>query len=585
MIEETSQIPTNSNYIQINHSYNKYKLFLFQDLYFSLKNNLKINKDIPLILSDFITKISKNKIYISIFLKMIDNYLLNSPSNAIFFAEKLLTLLDHHKISVYLLSECYFLEGDFVKVNFLFHKYMLTTLNENYLILAAKSLIKIKKYEQAIKTLNFELTEPLNDSDFEGEKYYLLGKCNQVLENQEEAERNYYESLKFNPTSFCSFENYIQVKEINIEEIKKLLKELNYPKNLSWVKDYYKLLIDFSKRKFDSKINRSPSKTITFEMDLETDNNPPSDHKIIKELLLKENTHLLYLKAKQYFNNYQINHAFEISNKILDKNYFHFENLLIYSEILVEKRMISDLFTCSTNLAENYPEHFITFHIFGMYYFLLKKYEQSRKFFNKAIQLNKDCLKSWIMLGHSFANQEESEQAMNVYRSCIRLFPNSHLPHIYIGMEYLRINNLKTALLSFEQAHKIVGEDPIVHNEIGCIYLKEKDYIKAKKSFNQALKNCQTDGILWLKHIILNNLANAHRKYKEHQQAIECYEKSLSLCPEDPAVLFSLAFCYHLIQKLEKAIVLYHKVVIMKYDTHFVNHMLMKCLNDLASKK
>ncbi len=71
--------------------------------------------------------------------------------------------------------------------------------------------------------------------------------------------------------------------------------------------------------------------------------------------------------------------------KIIDKDYFHFGNLMIYFEILVEKKMIGDLYTCSTNLAENYPNNSITYHVFGMYYFLLKNYENSRKYFNKAI--------------------------------------------------------------------------------------------------------------------------------------------------------------------------------------------------------
>lgn len=162
-----------------------------------------------------------------------------------------------------------------------------------------------------------------------------------------------------------------------------------------------------------------------------------------------KNSDILFLKAQKFFNNYQINLAFQLCCQILEQDYFHFDNLLIYSEILVEKEMISDLYTCSTNLAENYPDHYITFHLFGMYLYMLKKYDQARKYFNKAIQINKNSLKSWIMLGHSFANQEESEQAMNVYRSCIRLFPNSHLPHVYMGMEYIRSNNLKTAYLSF----------------------------------------------------------------------------------------------------------------------------------------
>ena len=213
----------------------------------------------------------------------------------------------------------------------------------------------------------------------------------------------------------------------------------------------------------------------------------------------------------------------------------------------------------STALYEQYPESFMTFHVFGMYYYLMKKFEVSRKHFNKAIKVNRESLSSWIMLGHCFAAQEESDQAMSVYRSCIRQFPGSHLPHLYIGMEYLRINNLKTALLSFKQAKKIAGEDPMVYNEIGCIKKEENQFAEAKKYFNKALKLCRPGGATWLKQILLNNLGNAHRKFREYRQAIICFEQCLNLSPNDPSVLFSLAFCYHFSGDLDRAIALYHK--------------------------
>lgn len=213
----------------------------------------------------------------------------------------------------------------------------------------------------------------------------------------------------------------------------------------------------------------------------------------------------------------------------------------------------------STSLYEQYPQSFITHHLFGMYYFLMKKFDLARKHFNKAIKLHKSSLHSWIMLGHSFAQQEESDQAMNIYRSCIRHFPHSHLPHLYIGMEYQRINNLKTALLSFKQAKKIAGHDPMVYNEIGCIMIREGNYIEAKKYFNKALKHCRPHGVAWLRQIILNNLGNAHRKFTEYRKAIQCFEQCLEYSPNDASVLFALAYCYHFCQDLDKAIVLYHK--------------------------
>ena len=189
----------------------------------------------------------------------------------------------------------------------------------------------------------------------------------------------------------------------------------------------------------------------------------------------------------------------------------------------------------------------------------MKKYDLARKHFNKAIKIRRESLQSWIMLGHCFAAQEESDQAMGIYRGCIRQFPSSHLPHLYIGMEYLKINNLKTALLSFNQAKQIVGDDPIVLNEIGCIKKRENKFEEAKTFFNKALRLCNSGSVTWLKQIILNNLGNAHRKFKEFRQAVLCFEQCLRICPNDPSVLFSLAYCHHFLAEYDKAISLYHK--------------------------
>lgn len=54
---------------------------------------------------------------------------------------------------------------------------------------------------------------------------------------------------------------------------------------------------------------------------------------------------------------------------------------------------------------------------------------------------------------------------------------------------------------------------------------------------------------------------------------------------ENPSVLFALAFCHHLVENLEKAMALYHKVLIKKYDTHFANTMLEKCFEDLVNSE
>ena len=66
-----------------------------------------------------------------------------------------------------------------------------------------------------------------------------------------------------------------------------------------------------------------------------------------------------------------IDQAYDLTKKILEKNYFDFDNILLHCEILIYKKMASEIYTLSTNLVENYPNCSVTFHVLGCYYFLL----------------------------------------------------------------------------------------------------------------------------------------------------------------------------------------------------------------------
>lgn len=48
-------------------------------------------------------------------------------------------------------------------------------------------------------------------------------------------------------------------------------------------------------------------------------------------------------------------------------------------------------------------------------------------------------------------------------------------------MEYLRTNNLQTAILSLQQAKEINPTDPMIYNELGVIAYKQKRYNEAKE--------------------------------------------------------------------------------------------------------
>lgn len=80
---------------------------------------------------------------------------------------------------------------------------------------------------------------------------------------------------------------------------------------------------------------------------------------------------------------------------------------------------------------------------------------------------------------------------MSSYRTASSLFPGSHLPPLFIGMEHLRTNNLPQALEFLTHASAICPSDPLVYNELGTAYYKQKKYAQAIEMFTTALQLCK----------------------------------------------------------------------------------------------
>lgn len=62
---------------------------------------------------------------------------------------------------------------------------------------------------------------------------------------------------------------------------------------------------------------------------------------------------------------------------------------------------------------------------------------------------------------------------MSAYRTASRLFPASHLPLLYMGMEYLRTNNLSLAYHFLLAAKDLCCTDPLLHNELGVVLFRQ----------------------------------------------------------------------------------------------------------------
>jgi anaphase-promoting complex subunit 6 len=80
-------------------------------------------------------------------------------------------------------------------------------------------------------------------------------------------------------------------------------------------------------------------------------------------------------------------------------------------------------------------------------------------------------------------------------------------------MEFIRTNNLKTALVAFQDALQISANDPLVYNEIGVVFYKQKLYEEAVSHFLKGLDICKEDKSNAYQTLTVN-LGHTYRKLR-----------------------------------------------------------------------
>ena len=107
--------------------------------------------------------------------------------------------------------------------------------------------------------------------------------------------------------------------------------------------------------------------------------------------------------------------------------------------------------------------------MFFQKFIFIGKSDPARRYLAKATSLDRLFGPAWLAYGHSFAVENEHDQAMAAYFKASQLMKGCHLPLLYIGLECGLTNNLKLADKFFQQAQSIAPDDPFVIHETAVI--------------------------------------------------------------------------------------------------------------------
>lgn len=400
----------------------------------------------------------------------------------------------------------------------------------------------------------------------------LRGKVYDMQQNRVKAAYWYQESVKKDVRCFEAFEKLVDSHMLSAKQEDDLLRSLTFRPEDLWLKVMYQSRM----HKYDLAVHQPLQ--IRKEQTIQALDDAAEQNATV---ILARSIDAMTINAEfhYYHNDFQQSH--NQTKAILDRDPFAHACLAFHLSSLVELKLARELFIAAHRLVDSFADSAEAWYAGGCYYFLTKKYEQARRYFLKATNINNYFAPAWLGYGHTFAAQDESDQALAAYRTASRFFSGCHLPPLCIGMEYAKTGNLQVADQFFSHTLSICSFDPLVYNEIGVLRYLQQDYDEAARAFERVLV-LSNDSVSPTWEPTLFNLGHCYRKQMRFDEAAEVYQRALRCSPRNSSTYTALGFTYHLKGDFDTAIDYYHKALGLSADDALTTEMLERALKDAS---
>ncbi|KAL6931862.1 hypothetical protein ACO0R3_003329 [Hanseniaspora guilliermondii] len=441
----------------------------------------------------------------------------------------------------------------------------------------------------------------------------VLLKKNQI----DGAKRELRKSLFADPTNYESFKLLVSSHIMTKAEIQDFYNQIPFnqiagsKKIVELIKaNYYKMIsYDYIKQEdFNNEVavvddeycDEEEAIGSFFENgNMENDNNMSDNY---ANLYLKNN-HLLMTKEfqvniiKKMFNQCSYGECIDRCEAFMSGSYdpYNEDVLTYYLTSLFEVGNKTKISTLLNGLILKFPSSWMTEFAAGTRQLLFKNFLSARKHFAKATILNPSSLASLIAYGHTFVGELDFDQAMVVYSTAATLFPGSHIPLMFLGMQHLIKRNLTTSESYLKMALLINSTDPLLLNELGVINYQRGNYTEAKKYFkkaNDVISKIRSSTILTEYGIeesnfhanskiwsgIFVNLGHTYRKLNQLEKALMCFEAISVTTKLNTNTLTSMALVCLKLMKLDRCIEYLHKALEVNPENTMASDLLQKAL-------
>ncbi|KUI52675.1 Anaphase-promoting complex subunit cut9 [Cytospora mali] len=528
---------------------------------------------------------------------------------AIFVGDKLLALTNDDN-DAFWMAQVHFSTGNYTRAQRFLESRDLVRRNPSCQYLAAHCLVKQSRFDEALAVLgerdptylikskdtnkrkvlpsshgktgtssatsrDAQKDEEAINRRYEAGMCYLRGICYAKLNAFDRAKECYKTAVRVDVQCFEAFNQLTKNSLLSAEEEWEFLQSLDFesinaggdPEASQEVADYVQMLYSTRLSKYH---NQDAFNTAC--------------ESLATHYKLKDNADLLLARADLLYTQSRYKDALEITNAILAEDKYNFNIYPIHLACLYELKEKNLLFLVAHELADSHPEEPCTWLAVAIYYYLIGKIAEARRYFSKASMMDSHFGPAWIGFAHTFAAEGEHDQAISAYSTAARLFMGTHLPQVFLGMQHHAMNNMTVAEEFLNTAYGLCKTDPLLLNEMGIVYYHQNRLREAVEYFKRSLalaEEIDSDPQAWI--VARTNLGHAYRRLRKYPQALDEFDIVLREAGKDAAIYCAKGLIFLDTSKPEEAVNVLHEALAINPQDPIATELLNKALDESSN--
>lgn len=337
--------------------------------------------------------------------------------------------------------------------------------------LAAQCMVRQAKYHDALDLLNSERLEeekygpkiPCKDGGIKlaSSKWHLRGLIQLRLGKQAEAQQSFVRALSLDVKNYEAFDQLVGGQLLSAREQWEFVQGLEYVAQAG-DDGLHQEALQLVKLMYTTRLDKSGR--------VHAQQAAAARRQLYRLYRLDNNADVLLGLAEELFARQRYKDCHAVTQRIMDLSKDHEAALTVHVSTMVYlDDLRPTLFLLAHHLTDRDPDLAAAWYAVGCWYMASGRYSEARRYFSKAVSLNPRYAASWVAFGHCFANEGESDRAIVAYTTAERMFTQSHLPKLFIGIEHLHQGNLVLAETSLKGSALVWEEDALGRNERGVV--------------------------------------------------------------------------------------------------------------------